>query len=336
MDIKLIVGFDTGSEKLNWHSLDPKEVDMGNGEFTNSSESIIAWAGELLTERSLIAGKVLVCIEDTGLYSLNLAYELQLLGFKVWLQDALHLNKSLGRVKTKNDVLDAYRITRYAVRNHADYVPFVPNEEVLQSIKSLIGQRKRLIKTKNILSVPVAQERKFLPITPDEANYTDTDECVARIKAAIKAIDKKIDKLIQQDERYKKTYDILTSLPGIGKVIARLMIIKTNNFVRGYDSKKLASLFGISPHERQSGKCLNRKPKTHPNVDREVKSCLYLGMLRHTRGDNKLGKYYKRKSAEGKHHNSITNAMANITLGTACACLKKGVMYDENYVRELA
>lgn len=336
MNYKLAIGFDTGSEKLNWHGLNPEEVDMGNGEFANLSEEILSWSEELLTSRALKSTEVLVCIEDTGVYSLNLAYELQQLGYGVWLQDALHLKQSIGRVKTKNDELDAYRIARYALRNHADFMAFEPDEEVLQGIKSLIGQRKRLIKSKNILSVPISQERKFLPVALDEENYSDTDSSVAEIKKSIKGVDKKIDKLIQKDERYKRTVEILMSQPGIGKVTARLMLIKTNNFARGFESKKIASLFGISPHEKQSGKCLNRKPKTHYSADREVKSCLHLGMLRHVKSENKLGRYYRKKVAEGKHHNSVTNAMANIALGVACACLKNNTMYDEKYIHKLA
>ena len=336
MTFQLFIGFDTGCDKLNWHALNGQEVELGYGELANNTDSIRCWAEQLIHQHDLCPQAILICIEDTGLYSLKLAYQLQEQGFGVWLQDALQIKQSIGRTKSKNDQLDAYRITRYALRNQADYQAFIPNNEVLLAIKSLISQRKRLVKAKNLLQVPIGQERKFFPLQLPAEVYVQTDESVRQLKAAIKAIDTQIDAWIARDERYTRTVKILQSLPGIGPANARLMLIKTNNFERGYAPKQLASLFGIAPHERQSGKRLNRKPRTHPRVDREVKAGLYMGMIRQIPRDNKIARYYARKIREGKHHNSIINAMANIIVTTACACLRKQVMYDKDYQHKLA
>jgi len=335
MSFSITIGVDSASEKFDWHALDPQEVELGYAETKNTSTAIQAQFTALCVEHKVRPENVLVCIENTGLYSLRLAYELHLKKFSVWMEDAFHLNHSIGRVKGKTDRLDAYRIAKYAVRNANDFSAFVPNSKALAKIKTLMTQRKRMLKAKNLLMVPINEERKHNPHDLSDC-YEETDNAVAVIKSMIKAQDKKINKALKANPHYSKTYAILQSIPGIGPMTARLLITKTNNFVNGLEGRKLCSLVGVAPFPRESGKCLKKRPNNGSGSDRELKSCLYLGMLSQIKRDNKMSKYYAKKIAEGKHHNSIINAMANKILHAAIACLKKGVMYDENYVHKLA
>lgn len=336
MTFDLFVGFDTGCDKLNWHALNAQEVDMGNGELANTSVAIDTLAFTLTKQNNIKPKQILICIEDTGVYSRNLAYRLHTADFSVWLQDAGQINRSIGRVKTKTDELDAFRIARYALRNKRDYEPFTPLGEVMQAIKSLSAQRKRLQKAKNLLKVPIAEERKYAPSKLDDEVYASTDTAVRALEVQIKRIERQIDAWIAKDERYSRTMEVLQSFPAIGPVTARMICIKTDNFSKGYNPRPLCSLFGIAPHEKTSGKCLNLKGRTHPNVDREVKACLYMGLLSQIHSENKLGRYYAKKIGQGKHHNSVINAMANKLIKWICACLKKDVMYDEKHVHVLA
>lgn len=335
MLFSIIIGVDSASEKFDWHALDAQEVELGYAETKNTSTAIQTQFTKLCQDHKVRPEKVLVCIENTGLYSLRLAYELYLKKFSVWMQDAFHLNHSIGRVKGKTDKLDAYRIAKYAVRNAKDFSAFVPNSKALTKIKTLMSQRKRMVKAKNLLMVPINEERKHNPHDLSDC-YDETDAVVALIKSTIKALDKKIDKAIKANSEYRKTYEILQSVTGIGSLTARLLIAKTNNFANGLEGRKLCSLAGVAPFPRESGKCLKKRPSNGSGSDRELKSCLYLGMLRQIKMDNKMSKYYAKKKAEGKHHNSIINAMANKILHAAIACLRKGVMYDENYTHKLA
>jgi len=252
--------------------------------------------------------------------------------FAVWMQDAFHLNHSIGRVKGKTDKLDAYRIAKYALRNTNDFSNFVPDSKAIAELKTLMMQRKRLVKTKNILLVPINEERKHNPHDLSDC-YKETDEVLEVTKAKIKALDKKIDKALRTSPVYSQTYAILQSVPAIGPVTARLIITKTNHFANGYHARKLCSLIGVAPFPRESGKCLKKKPSNGSGSDREL---LYLGMLGQIKRDTKLSKYYAKKIAEGKHHNSVINAMANKVIHVIVACLRKGVMYDENFNHKLA
>lgn len=337
MTYQLFIGVDTGSEKLDYHVLNEQEVECGFGVVDNNEDAIVGWARQLLWDYQVSATEIMVCIENTGTYSLRMAYELHLLEFAVWMQDAFQIKQSIGRVRSKTDQLDAFRIARYAVRNQTDFQPFTPDSKIATTLQSLNNQRKRLIKAAGLLSNGIKAEREFTPsaIAPPKDVYEQTDEVIALAQKSIKEINRKMQQLIEQDERYRRNMEILMSQPGVGKVTALEIILKTKNFARGFNAAKIASLIGVAPHRYESGKSIRRNHRTLKSTDKSVKACLYMGMLRCTRLEGKMAKYYQRKKAEGKHHNVVINAMANITIRTLCACLKKNVTYDKKFKHHL-
>jgi len=337
MNYPYIIGIDAAAGKFDFHLMDRNEVEFDFGEISLADGGTNKWYIALLDKLGCEVEHILVCIENTGVYSLSVAYDLHLAGFAVWLQDAFQINQSSGRINSKTDRLDAARVARYALRNHADYQPFVPDTKVLVNLRSLKSQRQRLIKSKNQLSNAINEECRYAPqaLRADDCNYEDTRNILSAIHQAIKAIDAKIKALIREDERCSRVVKVLTSVPGIGIVTALELLLKTSMFAAGYDAKKIASYIGVAPHQTQSGKRLNKKPRTRKNVDRKAKSCLYMGMLRHVNSNNRIGVYYRKMTGKGKAHNSVINAISNIMLKTACACLRNDEFYEEKFAENL-
>ncbi|OAV46147.1 IS110 family transposase [Lewinella sp. 4G2] len=337
MKYSFIMGIDAAAGKFDYHLMDRQETEICFDEVQLAGLNVQAWFSQLCQTVDCPVDGVLVCIENTGVYSIGVAYELHLAGVAVWLEDAFQIKQSSGRVNSKTDRLDAMRIARYGLRNHTDYQAFVADAKIVINLKSLNQQRGRLLKAKNQLANAIGEERRYVPtdLRPTDDYYADTEDVLNRITQAIKAIEAKVAKLIRQDARCKRMNEVLTSLPGIGPVTALKLMLKTNLFARGFDHRRIASYLGIAPHQRQSGKRLNEKPRTRKNVDKACKASLYMGMLRHVNSDNRIGHYYRRKIAEGKHHNSAINAVSNIILETACACLRKDELYVEKFAKNL-
>lgn len=65
-----------------------------------------------------------------------------------------------------------------------------------------------------------------------------------------KAIDKEIDSYIQEDASISKNYELLTSIPGIGRIIALETIVLTENFTAISNPRKYACYIGIAPFKR--------------------------------------------------------------------------------------
>lgn len=61
--------------------------------------------------------KSLFCLEHTGLYTRQLVSFLLQHEANVWMESALHLKRSMGMTRGKNDKVDSYRIARYAMTN---------------------------------------------------------------------------------------------------------------------------------------------------------------------------------------------------------------------------
>jgi len=59
-------------------------------------------------------------MENTGRYNWNLYQELEKFEFVIFVINPLHLKKSLGLTRGKNDVIDAERICLFTEKNHLE------------------------------------------------------------------------------------------------------------------------------------------------------------------------------------------------------------------------
>ncbi|MEM9528862.1 MAG: IS110 family transposase [Bacteroidota bacterium] len=335
MPYQLFIGIDTSKDKYDFHYLDQQGNPQLYGEVANSSTALKRWLEDVIAAHDLSPSEVLICIERSGIYSLNLACLAHELGFHVWLEDALHLSKSFGRTRGKTDAIDAARIAKYAQRNWQDVSLFQPLRPTISQIKSLVGQRKRLIKAKNILLVPINEEQDFLPGL-DEELHAITTTIVKQTEQAIKDLDQQIDTLIRNDEQLRHQEQLATSVPGFKKVNFRNLVITTEGFTRLNNARALACQIGIAPFPRQSGKCLNKKPTTGKMGDKSFKASLTCAVRSIIKSNNHFGRYYRRKIAQGKDHLVVVNALRNKIIHTVMACINNNTKYEENYSHKLA
>lgn len=54
---------------------------------------------------------------------------------------------------------------------------------------------------------------------------------------------------LQQDEEPKKKYDLLTSIKGVSKVLAKTLLIYSHDFQKMDDGRKLAYYCGVVPFD---------------------------------------------------------------------------------------
>ena len=95
--------------------------------------------------------EVIVAMENTGRYNWNLYEVLEQFNFKVYVINPLHLKKSLGLMRGKNDKIDAQRIAHFIGRNSCDLELWKPSSEAMKKLKVLLTERKSKIKLKSVL-----------------------------------------------------------------------------------------------------------------------------------------------------------------------------------------
>jgi len=330
MTYRRFYGVDTSKASYDFCSYDSASNICDQGVLANCGDDVGQYFEKLIQQNGLHAQEVLVCIEDTGVYLLPIAYALHQLGLSVWIVDAYHLKNSMGRVKGKTDKLDAQRIAKYAKRNYEDARLFKPAQEDLVKLKSLIGQRKRMKKAIHSMSQGISEERQFQQIDMKEC-YQITDQTLVFLQQKLRSIEEQMDRLIKKSQTLSPQVKIIQSVPGFGPVNARNLVVITKGFTQYTDGRTLASLVGVAPFPRQSGKRLNKKPSTSSMARRDFKATLTMAAMSLIGGQTHFAKFYARKIAEGKKHLVALNAMRNKLLHTACACLRDGVMYQENF-----
>jgi transposase len=127
----------------------------------------------------------------------------------------------------KDDKVDARRIAQYAYKNREELVFWKPQREVFQKLQAMLTLRERLIKAKNQLQVPLQESQNFVEASIVKSVTASSQPVIRAITKELKELDLKIRSIAQVDQQIKKQYDYITSVPGVGPIIALNVIIRT-------------------------------------------------------------------------------------------------------------
>ncbi|WP_433895165.1 IS110 family transposase [Sphingobacterium mizutaii] len=275
---------------------------------------------------------VMIGMENTGRY--NWAFYEALSGFEftTYVISPLHLKKSMGLVRGKNDKIDAERIVHFLVKNYTELRPWVCPGSTIQKLKVLITERNYRIKSKRQLSTMDKDYAKMRTLGLERPLAKMNKRLKAALDAQILEIEKEIEQLLKGDPEIKKQVALIRSVPGVGKVLSWVIIAKTNGFSSIRTPREMACYCGVAPFEYQSGTSIYRKPAVSHLADKTLKSLLHMGAMSAIRLQNDLGEYYRRKVAEGKNKMSVINAVRNKIIHRIYAVIKNQIIYQNNLV----
>ena len=275
------------------------------------------------------------CMEYTGMYNLPMVKWLHSQNGKIWLESGVHIRKTLGLVRGKNDSVDSLRIAMYAYTNRQKVKLWKAPRKVIERIAALLSQRARMVKAKKQLSTANLEQRKFLDkgIMMNLNKYTN--KTVVVIQKQIDAIEKEISGLISEDEKLNHMYQLITSVNGIGFVTASYILVTTNEFINISDPKKYACYSGVVPFEHTSGTSIRGKNRVSQMANKKIKTLLHMAALTAIKMKGEIQDYYLRKVKEGKNKMSILNAIRNKLVLRIFACITQNRVYENNYCYKL-
>jgi transposase len=149
----------------------------------------------------------------------------------------------------------------------------------------------------------------------------------------IKTIELEIQIYMVQQQAVNDNYKLLTSVKGVGKVVATATIIKTRNFTLFNDPRKFACYCGTAPFENSSGKSIRRRTKVSHLADKGMKTLLDQSAKSAIQYDKELKKYYQRRIEMGKSKKSTINIVRNKILYRMFAVIKRQTPFVENYLQ---
>ena len=240
-----------------------------------------------------------IAMENTGRYNFALYEVLASTKLSVYVINALHLKRSVGLVRGKNDSIDSQRICTFIERNFMDLELWNASSIEIQKLSLLNAERRHRVKIRAGLRNQLKDAQQLKNIADKDVTKLNK-QLILTLDKQIKSIEDKILELINSNEELKSQYDRIQSIPGVGKVLATLMIIKTKGFIDIQSARKMACYAGVAPFEYSSGSSIYRKPRVSTMADKELKKVLHLAALSSIRLKNDLAIYFQRKVAEGK------------------------------------
>lgn len=273
----------------------------------------------------------LLVIENTGVYHRLVWEYCSTEGLPLYIGNATHIKWSFGIARGKNDKIDSQRLCSYAIKN-ADELKTTPVlNPVFLKLKDMMTARSRLLAQKNSMKVYLGE----LKLTNSKETQLIMEQAhkaaLEGIMESIKTVEKQIHQMIQQDEAIRNNYDLLISVPGIGHLTAVYIICCTNNFICKITGKELASYAGVAPFGNKSGTSIKGRDKVHKMANKDLKKLLHMGAISAITHYPEFKDYYERKVKEGKHAQSVINAVRSKIALRAVAVINNQEKYVDNY-----
>jgi transposase len=274
---------------------------------------------------------LLIGMENTGRYNWAL-YEVlkDLSQHRVFVISPLHLKKSLGLVRGKNDKIDAVRIAAFILKNYADLSQWRPTPPPVQKLKVLLTERNSRIKAKSKLLKQQKDYAKMKHLGMDKTLNDLNRQQVILLNKQLKLIENSMEELIKADEIMYHQAKLIRSVPGVGKVLCWTMIAKTENFTTITEPRQMACYSGVVPFSNSSGTSIRGKERVSHYADKAVKTILHMAAMRTVRLKNDMQDFYLRKVAQGKNKMCVLNAVRNKIIHRIFAVIKNQIPYQNH------
>jgi len=320
------VGIDVSKLTLDVTILRPHNRKFRHRVFDNSDEGYSRLKEWLCNDHGIEFQRTLFCLEHTGLYTRSIdRFLIENRGY-VWKESSLHIKKSLGLTRGKNDKIDSRRIAEYAYRfsDKADVNGLYPSG--IQVLRDLLTTRERLIKSLKSIMVSV-NELKRVDIRQAVTLETYQMAAIRGLKESIREVETAMFEAVFNERQLRTYCEMATSIPGVGKILFIKLIVYTQVFTRFKSVRQLACYCGVAPFEHRSGTSINGKTGVSKFANMDLKSTLHLATLSAIQHNPDLKAYYQRKVAEGKSKMCVVNAVRNKLLSRIIAVINRQTPY---------
>ena len=318
---KEFIGIDVSKNTLDvflHHSQNHKVFDNNPKGMTQ----LLTWVTRQTKKKSFV-----FCFEHTGIYNLRLCQFMQEHQLIYYVISGLELKRSLGIQRGKNDKTDAKAIARYACLFEKELSPYHLPAETILTLKRLLTYREKLIRQRTAHLNHVQELKSVLEITSNNAIMDSSRHIIKELTQQIKKVEQLIKKELHKEEEIAKTYQNITSIKGVGLIVAATMITATNNFKAFKTWRQFACYTGIAPFEHQSGTSIKGKTRVSQLGHRQIKALLSQAAATALQYDPEMKAYYHRRLEMGKSKMSSLNVIRNKIVSRIFAVAKRNTPY---------
>lgn len=267
------------------------------------------------------------CFEDTGRYSRPLAVFFAESGIQFTMAQAFDMKRSIGMKRGKSDRVDAKAIAQYAWQKRDVINPTRLNSGMVAQLRQLLALRDKMIKHRTAYknSVNDLQDTFF----DGETAFIKESQTrmIESLNKEIGHLETEIERIIATNQQWQRNYILIQTVRGIGPVLAKYLIIYSENFTRLNNAKSFACYAGIAPFEYSSGSSIKGRTRVHPFANKQLKSLLNIAAMGAVQLNGEYKTYYQRRTDEGKNKMSTLNIIRNKLVTRVFAVVKRQSPY---------
>jgi transposase len=266
-------------------------------------------------------------MEATGIYYIRLAFYLHSQGCVLSVVNAIAIKRyiQMHLERNKTDKKDAGWICRYAIEQRPVYwqMPdsaYFESKQLYNTIRDYTEQIKRINNQLHSL--------RLLPV-PSKDTIKSLEKIIGYMEREIKQLEQKLQMLLMQwqPEQLKS----VSSIKGIGKRAAAMLIVFTQGFKYTKNHRQLISFAGLAPTQYSSGSSIQGKPRIYKRGGKNLRDVLYMCSMNAMKTNIACKNLYDRLRANGKTGKQALIAVCNKLLKQVFAVVKNNSLYQPNY-----
>lgn len=307
--VKQVCGIDVAKDELVvavgrlYDDLAP-ELFAGKS-FPNSEKGFTAllnWIGKLTTP--LIDTRYVM--EATGVYHEKLAYFLygKARFVSVVLPNKISNYFRTLETKTITDKTISETITRFGLERKLDN--WKPASPVYKKLRQLTRERDQLVQSRTIAKNQLHAEQA--EVEPSKTTLGRVKKQIAFLDRQEQEIKAELAAILTHNEAVKKKVELITTIPGVGKLTAVTVLAETNGFELIRNKKQLSSYAGLDVKQKQSGTSVKDQPRISKKGNKFLRKSMHLPALSAIRHDERYKAIFARLVA--KHGIKMKAAVA--------------------------
>ncbi|MGO6968728.1 IS110 family transposase [Rhizobium leguminosarum] len=279
--MEIVVGIDVSKERLDVAILPQGEVFAVGNDHAGIDE---------LVERLKGIGVDAIALEATGGFEMLAVAGLSSAGLTVLVVNPAQVRAyahAIGR-RAKTDPIDAAVIAAFVLATKPEIRPLRDAET--QALSELVARRRQIVQ------MVVAEENRLRMALAKQAQKS-IKRLLKALRRELESLDADLDSHIRKSPVWRVREALLTSVPGVGATTARTLLAELPE-LGSLDRRQIASLAGLAPWTRQSGKW---KGKSFIGGGRgKVRAVLFMAALVASRYNPDLKAFRDRLVAAGK------------------------------------
>jgi transposase len=333
--LKQVLGIDVAQKELvvclSKLNSDLSIDHYANKVFSNKEAGFVAlikWVKKLTIENV----EIHFVMEATGVYHQKFAYYLDANGFNVSIVLPNKISNYMRTLenRTITDKTCAEAIAQFGLERKLDkwHKPNI----IYKNLQQLTREREQIIEERSIVKNQLHAEN-----AEAEPNANSIKRLKARIKFLSqqeKEIKQDIEKCIKKDESIEKEINNITTIPGVGRLTATIVLAETNGFELIRNKKQLISYSGLDVREKQSGTSIKGKPRISKKGNKFLRKAMFFPALSAVKYEQNYKEIYARLVSKSGIKMKGLVAVQRKLLELIYIIFKNKTVYQSDYIKE--